>query len=77
MKKTCRIRPDLIALGYGVPISRPVKVERMLSSVEEGIYYGKGRVEYRWLYDTSGFQIKVGKRWWDAYSIDFDFLGED
>lgn len=61
--KLCIIRKDLQG-KEAVPISKKGK-ERFIS--------GKAKREYRWV-DDATFQIFYGDNWWDAYSIDFDFI---
>jgi hypothetical protein len=61
--KLCRIREDLVKEGLSVPITKKDK-KRFAS--------GDAKREYRWI--GFNFQIFYGDSWWNAQSIDFDFI---
>lgn len=65
-KLFCRVRKDLLKDELGVPIFLGQ------SDKEHHLFTGK-KIQYRWLEDTEGFQVKHNGRWYNAYSIDFDF----
>lgn len=58
----CIIRKDLKEYGLKVPAWKD----------KQTIYIQpKYPIEYRWI--ANNFQVKLGE-WWNAYSIDFDFI---
>ena len=61
----CCIRNDIKNKGYTLPLTRGRRTEYV---------DGKTKLPYRWLKDTTGFQIYYEGLWWDAISIDWDFL---
>lgn len=61
--KLCRIRKDLTEQGIAVPITKKDK-KRFAN--------GNAKREYRWI--GFNFQIFYGDSWWNAQSIDFDFI---
>jgi hypothetical protein len=67
IKEYCRIRKDLQQEGYMVPIwLRNSPHVRHLS--------GNFKYQCRWLDNDNRFQIKIQNQWYEAHSIDFDFL---
>lgn len=60
----CKIRKDLVENKTAVPIEKKGK---------ERFIHGDAKREYRWE-DDDNFQIFFGDSWWDACSIDFDFM---
>jgi len=58
-----KIRKDLLKDGLAVPISIGDKTKYLR---------GKNGYNYRWISEDD-FQICYRGKWWDAYSIDFDF----
>lgn len=65
----CVIRKDLLDQDLSMPIWKGKENKNTKYVYISG---SKPRV-YRWLKDTSGFQIKHKGQWYNAYSIDFDF----
>lgn len=70
MKTLCIVRRDLQKEGVGVLIWQ----REDDNSNKYQYVQGKVKREYHWLGDTGGFQVKYRNKWYNAYSIDFDFL---
>jgi len=63
---SCRIRKNLIESGTAIPIRRNGRRQHFIR--------GKARREYMWI-GNGDFRILYRGRYWDASSIDFEFLG--
>jgi|LAHU01.1.fsa_nt_gb hypothetical protein len=67
MKQSCIIREDLQAKNLGVPITNP-------QTEETEYHYGSEALPFQWEEDADEqMQIFKNGRWYNAYSIDFDF----
>lgn len=67
MKQSCVIREDLQAKNLGVPITDP-------QTEETEYHYGSETLPFQWEDDADEqMQIFKNGRWYNAYSIDFDF----
>lgn len=62
----CIIRKDLQSQGLAVPLHK----------TDSEVFYIKGGAKrtYRWLGDIDSFQVKYRNNWYNAYSIDYDFI---
>lgn len=62
--KLCRIRKDLVESKTTVPIMYKDK---------QRFIHGNAEREYRWK-DEDTFEIWFRDKYWQAYSMDFDFI---